>query len=254
MKDAAGMAVAPGTGGTARAGGAAAVAGSGPTGRAGHGVGSTRGAGVRGDDPEWVRGAVRLYLLADTGLVAPERLPEAVAAALRGGVTLVQLRAKGLTTLAQIRLARALRDVCRAGAHGVGNSVPFVVNDRVDVALAAETDGVHVGHIGEEDMEPQDARRLLGPAAIVGVSVGSAREAALAGLIGAGDVLTAVIATCRAVEADGQDAAWGGLAIFTAAAHAAGARCAGPGTFWPALVDALQAVTPAELAPGEVAA
>jgi thiamine-phosphate pyrophosphorylase len=126
-----------------------------------------------------VRGAVRLYLLADTGLVAPERLPEAVAAALRGGVTLMQLRAKGITTLAQIRLARTLRDVCR------DRGVPFVVNDRVDVALAAETDGVHVGHIGEEDMEPQDARRLLGPAAIVGVSVGSAREAALAAAAGA---------------------------------------------------------------------
>jgi hydroxyethylthiazole kinase len=74
------------------------------------------------------------------------------------------------------------------------------------------------------------------------------RVPALAGLIGAGDVLTAVIAACRAAEADGPVAAWSGLAIFTAAARVAAARAAGPGSFWPALVDALQAVTPAEVA------
>jgi thiamine-phosphate diphosphorylase len=55
--------------------------------------------------------------------------------------------------------------------------VPFIVNDRVDVALAAEADGAHVGHIGEEDLSPRDARRLLGPRAIVGVSVGAPGEA-----------------------------------------------------------------------------
>ena len=133
---------------------------------------------ARGDDAEWVRAAVRLYVLADTGLVAPERLPDVVAEAVAGGATLVQLRAKGATTLEQIRWARRLREVC----HALG--VPFVVNDRVDVALAAQADGVHVGHIGEEDMEPQDARRLLGPAAIVGVSVGSTREAEAAAAAG----------------------------------------------------------------------
>lgn len=118
-----------------------------------------------------VRAVVRLYLLADTGLVPPDRLPEVVAAALRGGVTLVQLRAKRETTLAQIRLGRVLQDLCRAAG------VPLIINDRVDVALAVGAAGVHVGHIGEEDMEPVDARRLLGSDAIVGVSVGSAEEA-----------------------------------------------------------------------------
>ncbi len=132
---------------------------------------------------EWtaaqVGAAVRLYLLADTGLVLPGRLPAAVAAAIRGGVTMVQLRAKSETTLQQLELARALREVCRAGG------VPFVVNDRVDVALAADADGAHVGHIGEEDFPPQDARRLLGPGAIVGVSVGSPQEARVATASGA---------------------------------------------------------------------
>ena len=126
-----------------------------------------------------MREAFRIYLLADTGLVPAERLPEVVAAALRGGVTAVQLRAKTATTLEQLELARTLKELCRAAG------APFVVNDRVDVALAAEADGAHVGHIGEEDLSPTDARRLLGPDAVVGVSVGSSQEARAATAQGA---------------------------------------------------------------------
>jgi thiamine-phosphate pyrophosphorylase len=106
--------------------------------------------------------------------VPPERLTPIVAAALRGGVTAVQLRAKMASTLELLELARTLNGIC----HEAG--VPFIVNDRVDVALAAEADGAHVGHIGEEDLSPNDARRLLGPGAIVGVSVGTAQEAHMA--------------------------------------------------------------------------
>src|SRR5918912_640484 len=126
-----------------------------------------------------MREAFRVYLLADTGGGPAERLAEVVGAALRGGVTAVQLRAKTATTLEQLELARKLKEMC--GAAGA----PFVVNDRVDVALAAEADGAHVGHIGEEDLSPTDARRLLGPHAVVGVSVGSAQEARLAAAQGA---------------------------------------------------------------------
>src|SRR5919202_734502 len=122
---------------------------------------------------------LRLYLLADTGLVPAERLPEVVAAAIRGGVTIVQLRAKGATTLEQMELAHALKEVCAPAG------VPLIVNDRVDIALAAEADGAHVGHIGEEDLSPRDARRLLGPDAILGVSVGTAQEARVAAAEGA---------------------------------------------------------------------
>lgn len=129
--------------------------------------------------PDRLRATLRLYLLADTGLVPAGRLPEVVSAAIRGGVTAVQLRAKGATTLEQLDLARALRTVC--GPAGV----PLIVNDRVDVGLAADADGVHVGHIGEEDLSPRDARRLLGIEAILGVSVGSAHEARTAAASGA---------------------------------------------------------------------
>src|SRR5919202_3782730 len=125
-------------------------------------------------DPERLRAALRLYLLADTGLAPPDRLPEIVSAALRGGFTAVQLRAKTATTLELLELARTLNAIC-GEAH-----VPFIVNDRVDVALAAEAAGAHVGHIGEEDLSPHDARRLLGPEAIVGVSVATPQEAHMA--------------------------------------------------------------------------
>lgn len=126
-----------------------------------------------------LRSALRLYLLADSGLVPASHLPDAVAAAVRGGVTAVQLRAKSATTLELLDLARALHTLCTSAG------VPFLVNDRVDVALAAEADGVHVGHIGEEDLSPQDARRLLGHEALVGVSVASAQEARAATAQGA---------------------------------------------------------------------
>src|SRR5437016_266928 len=137
-----------------------------------------------GWDADRLRAALRVYLLADAGLVPPDRLPEIVSAALRGGVTAVQLRAKSATTLELLELARNLNAICREAA------VPFIVNDRIDVALAAEADGAHVGHIGEEDLSPHDARRLLGSDAIVGVSVGTPRAApaldALADTAGAG--------------------------------------------------------------------
>jgi len=127
-----------------------------------------------GWDADRLRAALRVYLLADAGLVPPDRLPEIVSAALRGGVTAVQLRAKSATTLELLELARNLNAICREAG------VPFIVNDRIDVALAAEADGAHVGHIGEEDLSPHDARRLLGADAIVGVSVGTPQEAHMA--------------------------------------------------------------------------
>ena len=141
------------------------------------------------------RGALRLYLIADTGLVPPARLPDAVRAALRGGVTVVQLRAKAETTREQVELARLLAAICRE--HGA----PFVVNDRVDVALAAGA-GVHVGHIGREDMQPADARTLMGAGALVGVSVGSPAEARAAERAGASYVSAgAMFATATKADA-----------------------------------------------------
>jgi thiamine-phosphate pyrophosphorylase len=93
-----------------------------------------------------------------------------------GGATLVQLRDKKSDTRPMIEAARGIK----AALAPLG--VAFVVNDRVDVALAARADGVH---IGPDDMTPEDARALLGPDAIIGVSVKSiaAAEAAPMGVI-----------------------------------------------------------------------
>ncbi len=119
-----------------------------------------------------LREALRLYLIADAGVGSPARLPEIVTRAIEGGVTIVQLRAKALTTRAQVDLARALRERCARAA------IPFIVNDRADVAAASRADGVHVGHVGAEDLLPDEVRGILGADAIVGVSVGSAGEVA----------------------------------------------------------------------------
>ncbi len=85
-----------------------------------------------------------------------------------GGATLVQLRDKRSGTRAMVDHARGLK------AALAGTGVPLLVNDRVDVALAAGADGVH---LGREDMAPADARRLLGPEAILGVTVKTRDEA-----------------------------------------------------------------------------
>jgi thiamine-phosphate pyrophosphorylase len=109
-----------------------------------------------------------LYLVTDRRLSSPRSIDEIVRAALRGGVTAVQLREKGCATRDFVDLARALKAILAP----VG--VPLVINDRIDVALAACADGVH---IGQSDMGYRDARRLLGPDAIIGLSVETGEQA-----------------------------------------------------------------------------
>ena len=115
-------------------------------------------------DREALRRALRLYLVVGGLDEAP--LLALVGAALRGGVGCVQLREKHLATRAFVARARALR----ALLHEAG--VPLIVNDRLDVALAAEADGVHVG---QDDVDVDVVRRHM-PHAIVGLSVGSLAE------------------------------------------------------------------------------
>lgn len=109
-----------------------------------------------------------LCLVTDRRLSAPRSIEDVVRAALRGGVTAVQLREKECATRDFVELARALKAILRPAG------VPLVVNDRVDVALVAGADGVH---IGQSDMAYGDARRLLGPDAIVGLSVETLEQA-----------------------------------------------------------------------------
>jgi thiamine-phosphate pyrophosphorylase len=111
-------------------------------------------------------------------IVDPERaggyaLADLAARCARGGATLVQLRNKHSETRALIEEARAIKQALAPFA------VPFVVNDRVDVAMASGADGVH---LGRDDMAVEDARRLLGPNAIIGLSIKSVAEAEAARL------------------------------------------------------------------------
>lgn len=113
---------------------------------------------------------LKVYLVTDARLARGRDLLEVVSAALAGGVTAVQLREKEASTLAQVELGRALRRLTReAGAL-------LIVNDRVDVAVAIEADGVH---LGQDDLPVDVARRILGPEAIVGGSAGNAAELAV---------------------------------------------------------------------------
>jgi thiamine-phosphate diphosphorylase len=149
---------------------------------------------------------VRVYLITDPDLVGGRPLEDVVAAALRGGVTLVQLRDKRATSLELTRVGERLRRV--TGDAGV----PLIVNDRADVAQAIRADGVHVGHPGQEDLPPDVCRRILGPPAIVGVSVDRVDEVAESERSGATYVSTGPVYGTR-TKADAGPAA--GLALVT---------------------------------------
>lgn len=103
-----------------------------------------------------------LYFVTDRGLCGEKPLAEVVLQAVRGGARCVQLREKSVTT--DFFVAEAARIKAAIAPHGV----PLIINDRLDVALAVAADGVH---IGQEDMPYAIARRLMGPKAIIGLSV-----------------------------------------------------------------------------------
>jgi thiamine-phosphate pyrophosphorylase len=103
-----------------------------------------------------------LYLVTDRPLCGGRALEEVVAQAVEGGVACVQLREKELGTRAFVELAVALKRLLAPA------KVPLIINDRLDVALAAGADGLHVG---QGDMPYHLVRRFMGPRAIIGLSV-----------------------------------------------------------------------------------
>ena len=116
---------------------------------------------------------LRLNAIVDPERAGGYQLADLAARCVRGGATLVQLRDKRSETRTLIEEARAIKQAL------VPFAVPFVVNDRVDVATAAGADGVH---LGQDDMAVEDARRLLGSNAIIGLSIKSVEEAEAARL------------------------------------------------------------------------
>lgn len=115
-----------------------------------------------------LRAALRLYAVTDRAWLQGKPLADQVERALAGGVTMVQLREKELPGQAFLAEAVTIREVCRR--YGA----PFLVNDNVQAALAAGADGAH---IGQEDLPAREARKLLGPGKILGVSASTVEEA-----------------------------------------------------------------------------
>jgi thiamine-phosphate pyrophosphorylase len=111
---------------------------------------------------------LRLYAVVDPEHAAGRRLSDLARQVVTGGATLVQLRDKSHTTRIMVEEARAMHAVLKP------LGVPLVINDRVDVALAIGAEGVHVG---PDDMTVRDARRLMGPDSIIGLSIKSVTEA-----------------------------------------------------------------------------
>jgi len=117
-----------------------------------------------------------LYLIADTEFAAGRDLVLPVSEAVLGGVTVVQLRAKDFGTRDFLELASRMNEQLRR------SGIPLLINDRVDIVLACGAAGVH---LGQDDMPLPDARRLLGPGKVIGISVNTLDEAAEAERLGA---------------------------------------------------------------------
>lgn len=86
---------------------------------------------------------------------------------IRGGIKIIQYRAKNKNTREKVEEVKKIRELCRE------NGVVFIVNDNVDIALLVDADGVH---IGQEDMHPNDVRKLLGNDKIIGLSTHSEEQ------------------------------------------------------------------------------
>jgi len=118
----------------------------------------------------------RLYLVLDRTATGGRALDDILLAALQGGAEMVQLREKTWPSGTVLPVAQRLLSLCRAAG------VPFIINDRVDLAVAVDADGVH---LGQDDLPPAAARAMLRPGKILGVSTHSEAQATAAQAAGA---------------------------------------------------------------------
>lgn len=114
---------------------------------------------------------LRLYVVLDPAVAGGRSIVEIARQAIAGGATMLQLRDKRSSDRDVLATATAIADLCRTAR------VPFIVNDRVDIAWASGAAGVHLGH---DDLPPAVARRLLGNNAVIGMSAGNPAELATA--------------------------------------------------------------------------
>lgn len=109
-----------------------------------------------------------LYLVADSNFITLETVEKKVADAIEGGVTTVQLRAKDIPAVEFYNIALKVKKITNI------YNIPLIINDRADIAISADADGVH---IGQEDLPAKEVRKLIGRDKIMGVSVSNVREA-----------------------------------------------------------------------------
>lgn len=109
-----------------------------------------------------------LYLVTDRGILKGRDLMKSVEEAIKGGVTLVQLREKDISSLDFYNIALKLKKLVNS------YNVPLIINDRLDIALAVDAEGLH---IGQQDLPIEVARKLLGPGKILGYSASTLEEA-----------------------------------------------------------------------------
>lgn len=117
-----------------------------------------------------------LYLVTDRKILADRDLIQSIEAAILGGVSLVQLREKSISTNEFYNLAQTVKQITD---H---YNVPLIINDRLDIALAINATGVH---LGQNDLPPLIARKLLNPNQVLGVSATNLTEALKAEQAGA---------------------------------------------------------------------
>ena len=135
-----------------------------------------------------------LYAVTDRAWVGTKSLYEQVKEALENGVTCVQLREKELNESDFLKEAKQISTLCKE------YKVPFIVNDNVNIAIACKADGIH---IGQEDMELSNVRKLVGEDMIIGVSVHTVEEAIKAQEGGADYIgIGAVFATSTKTDVD----------------------------------------------------
>lgn len=115
-----------------------------------------------------------LYLVTDRPLAGERDIEWIVEEAVKGGATIVQLREKDCSTSTFVDLARRLKE------RLINYNIPLIINDRIDIALAVDAEGVH---IGQSDMPYDIARQLLGPDKIIGLSVENMEEVEKANLL-----------------------------------------------------------------------
>lgn len=108
-----------------------------------------------------------LYFCTDRNLISEKNFEETIELAIKGGVTILQVREKNCSDKKFFEIAKSVKKICE-------KKIPMIINDRIDIALAVDSDGVH---LGQSDLPCEIARKILGEKKIIGVSCSTVEQA-----------------------------------------------------------------------------